>query len=50
VDELYADVLLDLKRAARNEAPPKDRAKANEVLSGSLTPVRMQWLKAKNFC
>lgn len=49
VRELYADVLIDLKRAERNEAGPKNWNKANAVLDDDLTPVRTQWLKAKNF-
>lgn len=49
VDELYADLLIELKRAERNEPPPKSWAKANAVLDDELTPVRLQWLKARNF-
>lgn len=49
VDQLYADVLLDLKRAERNEAPPRAWAKANDALADDLTPIRAQWLKARNF-
>ena len=49
VDELYADLLIELKRAEQSEAPPKNWAKANEALNDELTPVRVQWLKARNF-
>lgn len=49
VDQLYADVLLDLKRIQRHAPSPKNWKKANEALTDELTPVRSQWLKAKNF-
>ena len=49
VDRLYADVLLDLKRIQRHSPSPKNWRKANEALADELTPVRSQWLKAKNF-
>lgn len=49
VDQLYADVLLDLKRIQRHAPSPKNWKKANEALADELTPIRAQWLKAKNF-
>lgn len=49
VEGLYADVLLDLKRIQRHAPSSKNWGKANEALSDELTPVRAQWLKAKNF-
>ncbi|MDP9880288.1 hypothetical protein J2W25_004616 [Variovorax boronicumulans] len=49
VDGLYADVLLDLKRVERNEKPSKQWTRANEVLEDDLAPIRVQWLKARNF-
>jgi hypothetical protein len=49
VDQLYADVLLDLERIQRHAPSPKNWKKANEALADELTPVRSQWLKAKNF-
>jgi hypothetical protein len=49
IAKLYEDVLLDLARAARNEEPSKQWTKANEVLQDEISPVRAQWLKAKNF-
>ena len=49
IQEMYADVLLDLKRIQRNEPDPKNWKKTNEILIDSLSPVRTQWLKAKNF-
>ena len=49
VDELYADILLDLKRIQRNANSPKSWKKANDVFGDGLSPIRSQWLKAKNF-
>jgi hypothetical protein len=49
VDQLYADILLDLKRIQRHAPSPKNWKKANEALGDQLAPVRSQWLKAKNF-
>lgn len=49
VEELYADILLDLKRIQAHKPPPKIWLRANDALSDELSPVRTQWLKAKNF-
>ena len=49
VEELYADILLDLKRIQAHKPAPKIWVRANEALSDELSPVRVQWLKAKNF-
>ena len=49
VEELYSDVLLDLKRIQRHAPSSKNWAKANDALADELSPVRTQWLKAKNF-
>ena len=49
IQELYADISLDLKRIQRNEPDPKNWKKTNEKLIDALSPVRTQWLKAKNF-
>jgi hypothetical protein len=49
VEELYADILLDLKRIQAHKAAPKNWVKANDALADELSPVRVQWLKAKNF-
>jgi hypothetical protein len=49
VEELYADILLDLKRIQAHKPVPKAWVKANDALSDKLSPVRAQWLKAKNF-
>ena len=49
VDELYADILLDLKRIQRHAPSSKNWGKANDALADELNPIRAQWLKAKNF-
>ena len=49
VQELYADILLDLKRRQRHAPSSRNWSKANEALADELTPIRAQWLKAKNF-
>lgn len=49
VEELYADVLLDLKRIQRHAPSSKNWGKANDALADELAPIRAQWLKAKNF-
>ncbi len=49
VEELYGDILLDLKRIQRHAPSSRNWKKANEALSDELSPVRAQWLKAKNF-
>ncbi len=49
VKELYSDILLELKRIQRHVASSKNWKKANEALIDELSPVRTQWLKAKNF-
>lgn len=49
VEELYADVLLDLKRIEHHALSSKNWGKANDALSDELNPIRAQWLKAKNF-
>ena len=49
VQEIYSDILLDLKRVQRHTTSSKNWKKANDVLEDNLTPIRAQWLKAKNF-
>lgn len=49
VGELYADVLIDLKRVQRHAPSPRNWTTANDALADGLSPVRAQWLKAKNF-
>ena len=49
VNEIYGDIILDLSRKIRQEPEPKEWSKANELLVDELSPIRRQWLKAKNF-
>lgn len=49
VEEIYADILLDLKRIQRHVSSSKNWKKANDALDDNLSPIRAQWLKAKNF-
>lgn len=49
VEDLYGDILLDLKRIQRHAPSSRKWKEANEALSDQLNPVRAQWLKAKNF-
>lgn len=49
VQEIYSDILLDLKRIQRHVTSSKNWKKANEALEDNLSPIRAQWLKAKNF-
>jgi hypothetical protein len=49
VDGLYADILLDLKRIQRHAPTLRNWKSANDALADELSPVRAQWLKAKNF-
>lgn len=49
VDSLYADILLDLKRIQANKPISRNWTKANDALADKLSPVRVQWLKARNF-
>jgi hypothetical protein len=49
VEELYADILIDLKRIQAHKAVSKNWTRANDVLEDELSPVRTQWLKARNF-
>ena len=50
VQEIYSDILLELKRIQqRHVASSKNWKKANEALDDNLSPIRAQWLKAKNF-
>lgn len=49
VENLYADVLLDLRRIQAHKPTSRNWSKANDALADELTPVRSQWLKAKNF-
>ena len=49
VEELYSDILLDLKRIQAHKPASRTWIKANDALSDELSPVRVQWLKARNF-
>jgi hypothetical protein len=49
IQEIYGDILLELKRIQRHIPTSKNWTKANEVLNDELSPIRTQWLKAKNF-
>lgn len=49
IEDLYADILLDLKRLQAHKPGSRNWTRANRVLEDELAPVRAQWLKAKNF-
>ncbi|GAF05271.1 hypothetical protein [Saccharicrinis fermentans] len=49
VNEMYSDILIDLERKIRLLPEPKQWKKTNDILVDKLLPIRMQWLKAKNF-
>ena len=49
VRELYADVSLDIERTIRKAKDPRKWKQANQELTDELTPIRQQWLKAKNY-
>jgi hypothetical protein len=49
VEDIYADIRLDLKRVQAHKPGSRNWNRANNVLEDELSPVRAQWLKAKNF-
>ncbi len=49
VRDLYADVLFDVERALHAAKEPTHWKRANEVLTDAFSPIRKQWLKAKNY-
>jgi hypothetical protein len=49
VNEIYGDIIIDIERKLRKTPEPKEWVKTNEILTDELTPIRNQWLKAKNF-
>jgi hypothetical protein len=49
VESIYADILLDLKRIQAHKPASRNWTKANDALADELSPVRTQWLKARNF-
>ena len=49
VRDLYADVLLEIERTRRRAKAPRHWKAVNEQLIDEFSPIRQQWLKAKNF-
>lgn len=49
VSQIYAELLFDIRRRLRKLKAPRNWQNTNEALTDQLTPVRNQWLKAKNF-
>lgn len=49
IGNIYADLLFDIGRKKRKQKEPRNWKSANEALTDKLSPVRAQWLKAKNF-
>lgn len=49
IENIYADLLIDIGRKKRKQKEPRNWKNANNVLTDELSPVRTQWLKAKNF-
>ena len=49
IGNIYADLLFDIGRKKRKQKEPRNWKSANEALIDKLSPVRTQWLKAKNF-
>lgn len=49
ISSIYADILFDIGRKERKQKDPRNWKTVNEALTDKLSPVRAQWLKAKNF-
>ena len=49
VSGIYADLIFEIGRKVRGKRDPRNWGAANAALSDALSPVRIQWLKAKNF-
>jgi len=49
ISNIYADILFDIGGKKRKQKEPRNWKSANEALTDKLSPVRAQWLKAKNF-
>lgn len=49
VGKIYADLLFDIGRKKRKQKEPRNWESTNKVLTDELSPIRTQWLKAKNF-
>jgi hypothetical protein len=49
VSKLYGEIIVDIERLLRGHKDSKYWIEANEVLNDELSPIRTQWLKAKNY-
>jgi hypothetical protein len=49
IGNIYADILFDIGRKKKKLKEPRNWKNANDSLTDKLSPVRSQWLKAKNF-
>jgi hypothetical protein len=49
VSEIYGGLLFDILRRLRKQRVPRNWQSTDEALTDALAPVRVQWLKAKNF-
>jgi len=49
IGDIYADLLFDIGRKKKKLKEPRNWKNANDALTDKLSPVRSQWLKAKNF-
>lgn len=49
IGNIYADILFDIGRKKKKLKEPRNWQNANDSLTDKLSPVRSQWLKAKNF-
>lgn len=49
INQMYNDIIIDLERKIRQDPDPKQWTKTDSILKDDLSPIRTQWLKAKNF-
>ena len=49
IGDIYADLLFDIGRKKKKLKEPRNWKNANDALTDKLSPIRSQWLKAKNF-
>jgi hypothetical protein len=49
IGNIYADLLFDIGRKKKKLKEPRNWKNVNDILTDKLSPVRGQWLKAKNF-
>ena len=49
IGDIYADLLFDIGRKKKKQKEPRNWKNANDALTDKLSPIRSQWLKAKNF-